>query len=174
MKLLVAGPPSKHNCTSPTTILFDSCPCSCLYLFVSICICICICIRICILHFGFTFTLVFTFALHLICLYLYGTLHLYFIRIHIVANSASSDLFDTPQCSQGCPSYPFGATPEASFGHTECTCKAQCLKSPLGANGFLNGPKVLSTNSVEKHANQRQKHEKIALAALAKKVLCNS
>ena len=45
----------------------------------------------------------------------------------------------------------------------------QCLKSPMGANGFLNGPKVLLTNFVEKHANQRQKHEKFALAALAKR-----
>ena len=45
----------------------------------------------------------------------------------------------------------------------------QCLKSPLGANGFLNGLKVLLTNLVGNHANQRQKHEKIALAALAKR-----
>ena len=43
------------------------------------------------------------------------------------------------------------------------------MKSPMGANGFLNGPKVLSTNSVEKHANQGQKHERNALAALAKR-----
>jgi hypothetical protein len=48
LRLLVADPPSKHNCTSSTTILFDSCPCSCLYLFVSICVCVCICICICI------------------------------------------------------------------------------------------------------------------------------
>ena len=60
----------------------------------------------------------------LTCLYLYGTLHLHFISIHIFANFASSGLFGTPQCSQGCPSHPFGATPQASFGHTECTCKA--------------------------------------------------
>ena len=45
----------------------------------------------------------------------------------------------------------------------------QCLKSPLGTNGFLNGPKVLLTNFVERHANQRQKHKRVALAALAKR-----
>jgi hypothetical protein len=51
---------------------------------------------------------------------------------------------------------------------TDCLGDCQCLKSPQGGTGFLNGPKVLLTNLVEKHADQRRKHEKIALAALAK------
>ena len=43
------------------------------------------------------------------------------------------------------------------------------MKSPMGANGFLNGPKVLLTIFVEEHTNQRQNHENFALAALAKR-----
>ena len=97
-----------------------------MFIFVRIHLCLCLYLYLYLYLqvFVFTFTLVFTFALHLTCLYLYGTLHLHFISVHIVANFASSDLFGTPQCSQGCPSHPFGATPQASFGHTKCTCKA--------------------------------------------------